>query len=121
MKLSLQIGARIKSIRLRLNYSQELFGHNIGVSDGAVSSWEMGDSLPSVKNCISIAKIGEVSIDWLLTGAAMDKDSAYEQDLTEDEIKLLIAYRRAAKARKMIVLEILTQGSDRISHKTKKD
>jgi len=110
--LSRQIGRRIKTIREKLDYTQGQFANLLGVSNRAISSYEQGDSNPSIKNLIKIAKIGEVSIDWLLTGGNMvHKPPPEEQEFTEDEIRLLIAYRKASKPRKEIALEILEKQS----------
>lgn len=110
MTLRQQIGSRIRAKRLRLDLTQEQVAAAVGVSDGAVCSWEKGDSLPGTKHLAAIAKELGVSIDWLLMGAAMEHDPPprpEDQELTEDEIKLLLAYRKAAPNRKAIAMEIL--------------
>lgn len=113
MTLRQQIGSRIRAKRLHLDLTQEQVATAVGVSDGAVCGWEQGDSLPGTKHLAAIAQTLQVSIDWLLMGVAMKHDPPprpEDQELTEDEIKLLIAYRKAAPSRQTIALEIL-QGS----------
>jgi len=110
MGLSQNIGRRIKACRLRIGMTQEQFAKSIGVSDGAISSYELGDTLPSIKNAIQIARLSGVTLDWLFTGSEMDtQDEPPEEEkgLTEEEIRMLIAFRRAGKSRKRIVLELL--------------
>ena len=70
---------RIRSIRRALDLTQEAFADAIGrlrgqpaVSRVAVANWEANDpdkrSLPDRDNLIAIAKLGNTSTDWLLTG-----------------------------------------------------
>jgi len=106
-KLSQKIGTRIRQLRRNLDLTQEQMARKLSVSDGAISSYELGDTLPNIKNIIGIAQLAGVSIDWLLTGAALDKSE--EQQMTEEEAKLLTAFRSATKSRQEIALEILEQ------------
>jgi transcriptional regulator with XRE-family HTH domain len=62
----MSLSERIKLIKGSL--SQDQFGKMIGASQGAVKSWEAGDSAPGSAFLSAIrAKFG-VNIDWLLTG-----------------------------------------------------
>jgi len=105
--ISRQIGSRIRSLRIRIELTQQAFAQKLGVSDRAISSYELGDSSPSLKNIIRIAKLAQVSIDWLLTGSTMENQKPPEsEEVPEDEIRLLIAYRRASIPRKRLILQI---------------
>lgn len=55
--------AKIKELRKRNKMSQKRLGEYIGVSDRAVSKWELGISSPSGQNLINIAKIFNVSVE----------------------------------------------------------
>lgn len=59
-------GKRVKSFRLRNNYSQREIALRIGVSEQAVSKWENGECLPDVYNLKLLAQILRVSVDSLL-------------------------------------------------------
>lgn len=59
-------GKRVKSFRLRNNYSQKEIALRIGVSEQAVSKWENGECLPDVYNLKLLAQILRVSVDSLL-------------------------------------------------------
>lgn len=59
-------GKRIKSFRLRKNYSQKEIALRIGVSEQAVSKWENGECLPDVYNLKLLAQILHISVDSLL-------------------------------------------------------
>ncbi len=59
-------GKRVKSFRLRKNYSQKEIALRIGVSEQAVSKWENGECLPDVYNLKLLAQILHISVDSLL-------------------------------------------------------
>lgn len=59
-------GKRVKSFRLRKNYSQKEIALRIGVSEQAVSKWENGECLPGVYNLKLLAQILHISVDSLL-------------------------------------------------------
>lgn len=59
-------GKRVKSFRLRKNYSQKEIALRIGVSEQAVSKWENGECLPDVYNLKLLAQILRISVDSLL-------------------------------------------------------
>jgi transcriptional regulator with XRE-family HTH domain len=117
--LKRQTGSRIKELRSRLGYTQKQMAHALKLSDGAISSFEQGDSLPSIKTAINIARLADVSIDWLFTGAVMENRSPEDVEMTGEEVRLLIAFRRLSKARRKFSLEILetlSQQRDKIRH-----
>lgn len=60
------IAKRIKEIRTENKLSQQAFGALLYVSQDTVSLWEKGRSLPTTENVIAIAKIFEISADFLL-------------------------------------------------------
>lgn len=59
-------GKRVRSFRLKNNYSQKELGFRIGVSEQSVSKWENGECLPDVYNLKLLAQILRVSVDTLL-------------------------------------------------------
>ena len=59
-------GKRVKSFRLRKNYSQKEIALRIGVSEQAVSKWENRECLPDVYNLKLLAQILHISVDSLL-------------------------------------------------------
>ena len=59
-------GKRVKSFRLRNNYSQKEIALKIGVSEQAVSKWENGECLPDVYNLKLLTQALRVSVDSLL-------------------------------------------------------
>lgn len=66
-----EIGQRIKSIRLNLGVNMEDFGKMFDpkASKGVVSNWENSYNKPNNKRIKEIAKMGNVSVDYLLHGS----------------------------------------------------
>ena len=60
------IGKRIKEIRIENSLSQAEFGEKLFVSQDTVSLWERGKSIPSTEHVINMAKLFEVSTDYIL-------------------------------------------------------
>lgn len=62
-------GKRIRDIRNRLGLSQEQLGKRLGgITKGSISGYESGDVNPTPEALIELAKLGGVSLDWILTG-----------------------------------------------------
>ena len=61
--MSIQMGAKIRSLRKARNLSQEVLAQYLGVSFQAVSKWENGDTMPDVALIPAIAGFFEVSTD----------------------------------------------------------
>ncbi len=59
-------GKRVKSFRLRKNFTQKEIALRIGVSEQAISKWENGECLPDVYNLKLLAQILNISVDSLL-------------------------------------------------------
>ena len=82
------LGNRIKKIRESLGKTQEDFGKLFGVTKMTVSHWEIGRRDPNIETLVSIIKIGEVSLDWLLLG---------EKSEEEDKSIIMIQLREKIK------------------------
>ncbi len=60
------LGAKLQTLRKQAGMSQETLAGQLGVSRQAVSRWELDISLPETENIIKLAKIFDVSFDYLL-------------------------------------------------------
>ncbi|MCK4620683.1 MAG: helix-turn-helix transcriptional regulator [Desulfuromonadales bacterium] len=63
-----EIGERIREVRKGLGLNQGSFGELIGVKGGTVSKYENGESDAGAEAFSVIAKLGNKSLDWLITG-----------------------------------------------------
>lgn len=52
-------------LRDKAGISQMALAHQLGVSRQAVSRWESGDATPSMDKLKALAKIYNVTLDWL--------------------------------------------------------
>lgn len=66
--LKQQIGDRLRDLRNARGWKQRDVAIKIGVSDKAVSSYELGDTAPSPQHLIDLARVYSVTTDYLLMG-----------------------------------------------------
>lgn len=60
------LGRRIAEQRKLLGLSQEAFGEKMGVSRQAISKWEADAAMPEIEKLITMSKLFNVSVGWLL-------------------------------------------------------
>lgn len=63
----------IRKIRERKKISQESIAAQIGVTQGAVSQWESGNTMPTAQNIIDLARILGCTTDDILITDKEDK------------------------------------------------
>ena len=67
------LGEKIVQLRKQRGWSQEELASQLGISRQAVSKWESAASIPDLDKIISMSRLFEVSIDYLL-----------KEEMTED-------------------------------------
>ena len=70
-KKNLQVGNRIKVVRKLLGLNQTELGKILGITHGAISHYELG-RVPEAEILTRNAELGNVTVDWLLTGKEKD-------------------------------------------------
>ena len=73
----LSFGTRIAELRNISNITQLELAEKLGVTDRAVSKWETGSGYPDIALLPQISDIFNVSIDYLLRGKPIIKQSFY--------------------------------------------
>ncbi len=68
------IGKTIAALRKEKGWTQSELAEKLQVSDKAVSKWEQDNGMPSVEFFPKMAQIFGVSIDYLMTGQAPEKE-----------------------------------------------
>ena len=84
----LLLAEKIKTIREQLGMTQAELARKLGLTRSSINGWEMGLSVPSTQYIVELAKLFNVSTDYLLgmeQGAVLNID-----DLTEKEVSVLI-------------------------------
>lgn len=78
----MSIGSNILNKRQEKRMTQEKLAECLGVTRQAVSDWERDANKPEIQNLIDLAKLFEVSIDWLCGVESAGSETIYEK-LTE--------------------------------------
>lgn len=73
-----EIGARIKNIRTKQGKTQAYYADLLYISPSYLALIESGKRFPSIEVMIQIAKIGNVSIDYLIFGESKEQDTAID-------------------------------------------
>lgn len=68
------VGKTIATLRKAKGLTQVELAEKLQVSDKAVSKWEKDDSFPSIEFFPALAELFNVSIDYLITGNAPEKE-----------------------------------------------
>lgn len=80
----MNMGEKLKQLRLEKNYTQKQLASRLGVAISAVSSYESDTRCPTFDTLVNYARIFHVSTDYLLGLEA--RKSLDVSDLTEREI-----------------------------------
>ena len=80
---------RLKEARIRLNMTQEDLAKAVGCSKGAIGNYESGVSSPKETILIKLMEVLQVDANYLY------QDFIRVTALTDDELRLLSAYRAA--------------------------
>ena len=87
----------LQIIRKQKEISQLKLANMLGVSRSTIAMWESGASQPDHETLIKLAKIFEVSTDFLLGVSSLD--IAMDNDeISEQEKKLFELYQKAKKS-----------------------
>ena len=63
----MKLEEKLVQLRKEKRFSQLKVAEELGVSRQAISRWEVGTALPSTDNLVKLAKIYEVSVDYLMS------------------------------------------------------
>ena len=91
------IGKTIAELRKEKGWTQVELAEKLQVTDKAVSKWEKDDAFPSVEFFPVLAKLFDVSIDFLMTGKVPEKEivfmSKIELCAKNDDVSMLAGIR----------------------------
>lgn len=114
----MNLSMRIRVARQRAKLSQEALASLIGVTRGAVANWECSvGATPAFNRLEHLARVTEVSFEWLATGRGQlsllreDSTLAVDAEIVYDstERKLLAEFRSADKHAREIAMRLLEQ------------
>ena len=99
----MELGKKIRSLRLKAGLTQEALAEKTGVSPQAVSKWERGIALPDSSIMLEVCDILGISVNELLCGERIKMENYSE----EMEKKLLeMVKEKEAKDRQLLTLEV---------------
>lgn len=90
-------GKLIKEARIQKNYTQSELAYLLGVSNKAVSHWELGESFPDIGILENLASILDVSIQDIIFGEKENND-----DSVAKEIVRVVLLQQREKKRKVL-------------------
>ena len=94
-----KFGEFIYQKRKSLGLTQEELGRKVGVTNKAVSKWEVGETLPDVMMLEPLAQVLQITVDELLTHT--DKKEVEKKNVKINKIFLFIIIG-------LVIIEILT-------------
>ncbi|HQT67688.1 MAG: XRE family transcriptional regulator [Rhodospirillales bacterium 20-60-12] len=90
------VGARIRSLRIASNLTQDEFAHKLGVSRSAIAQWETDRAGQIRDNMERIAKVLNTSMAYLVSGES--------GSLQGDELAMMNLYRSCTSEDRQILL-----------------
>ena len=70
-----KLGVRIKRRREKRHLRQSDIASALRISAQAVSKWERGENAPDISLLVELARLLDVSVEWLLGGMAGETDT----------------------------------------------
>lgn len=98
----------IRQLRKNMNMTQKDLADNIGVSTLSVRNWELGTKIPTTGAIVSLAKLFNVSTDYLL--------GVSQQQISDIEMEFLSQYRSLDSYRRGLINVICDYSANNNSH-----
>ncbi len=96
----MSFGERLRAARERKNLTQEQVAKHFGISREAVQQWESATIMPRGAKLDRLARLLEVSVQWLVSGSD-------EVPLSDEERSLVNLYRNAPADSRNLIRELL--------------
>ena len=121
---SRKVAEKLRQLRIENGLTQDNVAESVFVTRQAVSSWEKGDTLPSITSCILLLDLYNTSLEEMLclnNGIEPDEDIFEKHDrsyivsqIVRGELKIdlgEVMYRLPINERRRIILSII-EGND---------
>lgn len=102
--MTVKFPERLRELRKQEHISQKNLSQYLGFGPTAISSYETGRNEPCYDTLLKLARFFDISIDYLIGNADLPRPS---HDLTEQEIKLLHAYRYLTESEQTLILSMI--------------
>lgn len=108
------IGERIKSLRKSKGLRQWQMAELLGATQPAVHKYENG-ILPEVKRLLELARIGQTSIEWILTGHHWENGATEMQRLPAEVYELAYQFHAFTPEERRILADALEVINDAVA------
>jgi transcriptional regulator with XRE-family HTH domain len=100
------MGKRIRQIRLGAGLRQWELARMLGTTQSAVHKYEHG-VVPEPRRLIELARVGQTSIEWVLTGRHWDNGSDAQERVSPEILRTASALREISEEHRATVDEAL--------------
>lgn len=111
---ALQVGGRIRQLRVAFGWTQSELARRIGVTENAVTQYETGRAMPKPVNLQRVAEAFETSVEWLMTGG--DEEDVVRAHTTA-EAAMLREFRKLPLEQQGFALAALQGMAGRLGRK----
>ena len=105
-----KVGARIAALRTERKMTQAELAEKLGVSDKAVSKWELGGCYPDVTMFPLIADIFGVSVDYLMRGGSRRVQKLKSMWFGNDKYRRFLNEQYLANGWKIVDMKLAGDG-----------
>lgn len=99
----MDVGTRLKNLRIEKGLSQRDLANMVGCSHQTIASYERNENNVRIKIIERVCHIFNISADYLINGISSDCFS----DLTIEELQLILKYRELSDYYKSLIRHIL--------------
>jgi len=117
-----EIGKRIKRLRKEKALKQWQMADMLGATQPAVHKYENG-ILPEVKRLLELARVGNTSIEWILTGCHWEQGSEERERIAPEIFRLAERIHQFTKTQRQTLisaLDLLEHAGEKIRERTAK-
>ncbi len=118
-----EIGKRIKRLRKEKDLKQWQMADILGATQPAIHKYENG-ILPEVKRLLELARVGNTTVEWILTGRHWENGSEDRERIPPDVYRLAQRFHRFTEGQRRTLgsaLDMLDKAAQRIREKTQHD
>ncbi len=118
-----EIGKRIKRLRKEKDLKQWQMADILGATQPAIHKYENG-ILPEVKRLLELARVGNTTVEWILTGRHWDNGSEERERIPAEVYRLAERFHRFSEGQRRTLssaLDMLENAARRIQEKSQRE
>ena len=118
-----EIGKRIKCLRKEKDLKQWQMADILGATQPAIHKYENG-ILPEVKRLLELARVGNTTVEWILTGQHWENGSEERERIPAEVYRLAQRFHRFTEGQRRTLasaLDMLEKAVQRIRERTQHD